>query len=257
MAQPVALYDEFSDDYDRFIDWRGRLALEMPFIEQQLRQVGGRRVLDAACGTGQHALALAERGYEVVGADLSAPMIERARASAHATEPPARFEVAGFGQLAARLGAGFDAVVCLGNSLPHALTAQDLRAALDDFVACLRPGGLLLIQNRNFDAVLAQQQRWMEPQAHREGEREWLFLRCYDFLPDGLLAFNVITLRRIGGGAWQQRVASTRLRPNRCDELVQALGTARFARVSTWGNMQGQPFDAQASSNLVLAARKN
>ncbi|MDY7040920.1 MAG: class I SAM-dependent methyltransferase, partial [Chloroflexota bacterium] len=78
----VPLYDPFSSDYDRFVNWKERLAYELPFIERQLTAVGARRVLDAACGTGMHAIALAQRGYEVIGADLSAGMIERARENA-------------------------------------------------------------------------------------------------------------------------------------------------------------------------------
>ena len=30
------MYDEFSADYDRFVDWPARLVIELPFIEQQL-----------------------------------------------------------------------------------------------------------------------------------------------------------------------------------------------------------------------------
>ena len=135
------MYDSFSVDYDRFVNWPDRLATELPFIEGQLQAVGACRVLDAACGTGMHAIALARQGYEVVGVDLSAGMIERARANACVGEVNARFEVAGFGELAARAGTGFDAALCLGNSLPHLLTPVDLEAALADFAACLRPGG--------------------------------------------------------------------------------------------------------------------
>ncbi|MGQ9804240.1 MAG: hypothetical protein ACUVSH_10470 [Anaerolineae bacterium] len=51
------MYDDFSADYDRFVDWPGRLAAEVPFIVQRLQRVGARRVLDAACGTGMHAVA--------------------------------------------------------------------------------------------------------------------------------------------------------------------------------------------------------
>ena len=68
-------YDNFSPDYDRFVSWSGRLAIEMPFLEQKLRETGARRVLDAACGTGMHAIALAQVGFETAGADLSAGMI--------------------------------------------------------------------------------------------------------------------------------------------------------------------------------------
>ena len=248
------MYDEFSSDYDRFVNWPARLAVEMLFIEAQLRAVGARRVLDAACGTGQHALALAQRGYEVVGADLSAKMIERAVANARAQGVKAEFVAAGFGELRVRVGNGFDAVLCLGNSLPHVLSPADLATALADFAACLRPGGLLLVQNRNFDQVLARRERWMEPQSHQEDNREWLFLRFYDFQADGTIGFNIVTLRRQIGGPWTQSVAVTQLRPQRQEELLAALQGAGFARMSSYGDMQGAPFQAENSGNLVVVA---
>ena len=250
------MYEDFSSDYDRFMDWPARLAAELSFIERELQTVGVCRVLDAACGTGMHAIALAQQGYVAVGADLSAGMIQRAQDNAMAAGVDARFEVAGLGKLSARVGTGFDAVLCLGNSLPHLLTPADLAAALADFAACLRPGGLLLIQNRNFGRVLARRERCMEPQAHRYGEKEWLFLRFYDFEPDGNLTFNLVTLQREGVSAWSQQVASTRLWPLRREELVAALVAASFAEVACWGDMQGAPFDPEVSPNLVVAARR-
>jgi hypothetical protein len=114
---------------------------------------------------------------------------------------------------------------------------------------------LFLIQNRNFDAVLARGERWMEPQAHREGDTEWLFCRFYDFEPDGLLTFNVVTLRREGAGDWSQQVATTRLWPLRQEELVAALRAAGFGAFSYWGDMQGNPFEPEDSGNLVISGR--
>jgi len=250
------MYDDFSFDYDRFVDWPGRLAAELAFVEGQLQAVGARRVLDAACGTGMHALELARRGYEVLGADLSAGMIDRARANAAAANVAVEFKVAGFGELSAQVGTGFDAVLCLGNSLPHLLTPADLVAGLADFAACLRPGGLLLIQNRNFDAVLSRGERWMEPQAHREEGAEWLFLRFYDFEPDGSLTFNLVTLRREEDGQWTQRVTSTSLRPWVQEEVLIALGVAGFRGCTCWGEMRGTAFDPHHSPNLIVIARQ-
>jgi SAM-dependent methyltransferase len=250
------MYDDLSTDYDRFVNWPGRLAVELPFIEQELQHVKARRVLDAACGTGMHAIALARRGYEVVGADLSPGMIQQAEANAAAEGVSVRLAVAGFGELASRVGGGFDALLCLGNSLPHLLTPAELSAALADFARCLRPRGLLLIQNRNFDRVLARRDRWMEPQAHREGDGEWLFLRFYDFEPEGMLLFHVVTLRREGAREWSQQVASKRLWPQRRNELVAALTTAGFAAITCFGDMQGKPYDPESSGNLVITARR-
>jgi SAM-dependent methyltransferase len=250
------MYEDFSADYDRFVDWDGRLAAEMDFLLRQLQVVSTHRVLDAACGTGMHAVALAKQGYVVTGADLSRGMVERARDNATREGVTVRFEVAGFGALAARAGSHFDAVLCLGNSLPHVLTATDLAEALDDFAACLRPGGLLVIQNRNFDAVLARRELWMAPQSHREDGAEWLFIRWYDFSAGARLTFNVMTLRRIGAGGWDQRVASTQLWPLRQAELADALRGAGFEAITSWGDMTGAPFDSAKSPNLILTAQK-
>jgi glycine/sarcosine N-methyltransferase len=249
----MRMYDDFSADYDRFVDWPARLAVELPFIAGQIANLS--YVLDAACGTGVHAIALAQRGYTMVGADLSAGMIERAWANAKTEGVDVRFEAAGFGELSACVGTGFDAVLCLGNSLPHLLTPHDLAAALADFAACLRPGGLALIQNRNFDRVVERRERWMEPQARREGDAEWLFLRFYDFA-DGLLTFNVVTLQREGAGAWSQRSVISRLRPLLKNELTAALAIAGFEQVTCYGDMQGAPFNAHGSLNLVVTACK-
>ncbi|MBN1287191.1 MAG: class I SAM-dependent methyltransferase [Anaerolineae bacterium] len=250
------LYDALSADYDRFVNWPARLAHELPFIEAQLRAANARRVLDAACGTGQHALALAARGYEVAGADLSAGMIAQARANAGRAGVEARFVAAGFGELAAQAGDGFDALLCLGNSLPHAITDEALRAALHDFAAALRPGGRLLIQNRNFDAVMARRDRWMEPQSHHGPGGEWLFIRFYDFNPDGTLTFNVLTLHRAPGAPWTRQVEAAALRPLRRAELVSALEAAGFGAVTCYGDMTGAAFDPTTSGNLIVAGVK-
>jgi len=270
------MYDALSVNYDRFVNWQSRLEIEMPFIEQELHKVNARRILDTACGTGRHAIALAQRGYVVAGADLSARMIERAEVNASLTGVEVQFKKAGFSELAkafdidSSLKPGlsgmkdrFDALLCLGNSLPHVLTPVDLDLALLNFSTCLRPGGLVLIQNRNFDAVMSRRERWMEPQAHQEDGMEWLFLRFYDFdkptefSPDGLITFNIITLQRSGTNPWTQQVTSTFLRPLRQAEMRDALIRAGFHSIESYGNMTGAAFDSKASGNLVITAYRN
>jgi len=258
------MYDAFSSDYDRFVNWPERLRMELPFILELLAPLGGQaRVLDAACGTGMHALALAQQGYRVVGTDLSSGMIERARANAVEAGGQVEFVVACFGELApvlrseVLLDPPFDAVLCLGNSLPHLLSPEDLEAALLDFSACLRPGGQLLIQSRNFDAVMAQHLRWMEPQSYLEGQSEWIFVRFYDFEAQGLITFNIITLHREGRGDWAQNLVTTQLRPLLHAELTGALAQAGFQGLTSHGNMAGAAFDPVTSGNLVLTGRKH
>lgn len=261
---PVDLYDAFSADYDRFVNWPERLAHEMPLITNLLGEAHispGGAILDAACGTGQHTLALAQAGYQAAGSDLSAGMVAQARANGAQMGLNTPFETAGFDDLAAVYTPSplfpFDALLCLGNSLPHIPDAAALGRALTNFAACLRPGGLLLLQNRNFDAVMAAHQRFMEPQHHRQGQREWLFVRFYDFLPQDMIDFHVVTLHRPGPeAAWQQQAGSTRLMPLYQHAMQAALTEAGFEHIALYGGMDGTPFDPHTSGNLVIAARR-
>ncbi|HVN53855.1 MAG TPA: class I SAM-dependent methyltransferase [Anaerolineaceae bacterium] len=253
------MYDAFSNDYDRFVNWPARLAFELPFIEDQLRRLqpgapgAPIRILDAACGTGQHALALAKKGFAVSGADLSEGMIARARENSSAAGMEIPFAVAGFDSLAGLYPPeSFDALLCLGNSLPHLISRPNLGAALSAFARLLRPGGLLLVQNRNFDAVLARQERWMDPQSDRSEDTDRVFIRFYDFRPDGLISFNILTLRREKLGEWKQTITTTLLRPQTRAELVELAGRASFEEIEIFGSLDGSPFDPQNSGNLVL-----
>src|SRR5512135_2913244 len=111
-------------------DWHSRLAFELPFLERTLQRHLAHSVLDSACGTGWHAIALAQRGYAVAGRDASAEMITRARANAAHAGLTIPFVTAPFESLPAGLPAPFDALLCLGNSFPHVLTEAAARASL-------------------------------------------------------------------------------------------------------------------------------
>jgi SAM-dependent methyltransferase len=75
------------------------------------------RVLDMACGSGRHALALARAGYEVTGIDISADAIARASAAAAGDGLPIGFRCGDMAEL--EPGGAFEGVVCLGNSLAY------------------------------------------------------------------------------------------------------------------------------------------
>lgn len=54
-------------------------GIEQAHIHPALGEVQGRRVLDLGCGTGRHALWLAQQGAEVVAVDFSAGMLAEAQ----------------------------------------------------------------------------------------------------------------------------------------------------------------------------------
>jgi glycine/sarcosine N-methyltransferase len=128
---------------------------------------------------------------------------------------------------------------------------------VEDFAACLQEGGLLILQNRNFDRVLAARERWIGPQSHSENGREWLFVRFYDFMDDGSISFNILTLFREGTGGWTQTASSTRLWPLKQADLTNAVAGAGFKILEPCGSARGEPFDPATSPDLVIVARKH
>lgn len=56
------------------------------------------------------------------------------------------------------LQGGFDAVICLGNSFAHMTDSfgdqREQMQAIRNFEKCVKPGGLLLIDHRNYDNIM-------------------------------------------------------------------------------------------------------
>ncbi len=115
-----------------------------------LREEGarpGRRVLDLACGTGAWVRRLAGDGVDVVGVDLSEEMIERARAIARSAGiDPGRLSVGDMMKIDAHSRAPFDLVYCIGNSIAHLGSVDDVRSFVAAAASALRPDGTIVLQ---------------------------------------------------------------------------------------------------------------
>ena len=141
----AAAYDELYQDKD--------YAAEIELIERVFRLYGQgpvRRVLDLGCGTGGHAVPLAERGYEVVGVDRSPDMLQRAMRRGSS----ARFRLGEIGTL--ELGETFDAVLLMFAVLGYHVGNADVQAALATARRHLHPSGLLFADVWYGPAVLGQ-----------------------------------------------------------------------------------------------------
>src|SRR5215468_8716410 len=96
------------------------------------------RVLDAGCGSGEHALLAAARGADVVGVDISPRAIEQARRKADERRLAVRFEVADALSLG-ELGLTFDTVIDSG--LFHVFDDADRARYVTSLAGVLAPGG--------------------------------------------------------------------------------------------------------------------
>ena len=247
-------YDRLAKAFDVMTDWDSRLAHEMPFLQQTLEGHGARSVLDAACGTGWHAIALAQKGYRTAGCDSSPAMIEQAQANASKARVPVRFEIAGF----VRMGVFseiFDAVLCLGNSLPHLLSREALADALARMRARLHRGGVLILHNLNYDLRVRKQPRFFSA----NGKTDALVWRFADYGPEFITFHTALFERKTEGEnpekiSWAVHVNSTLQRPLLERDLDEALAKAGFADVRHFGGLDGSRFDREKSGDLVIVA---
>jgi SAM-dependent methyltransferase len=255
MLSETEFYDRLAEFFDVMTDWQSRLAIELPFLETTLARHHVQAVLDAACGTGGHAIALAQRGYRVAGADISAQMIARAQTNATRAGVAIPFHVARFQDLYATFGTQFDAVLCLGNSLPHVLSDAAALESLLNMRGCLRAGGVLILHNLNYDKRWKEKPRWFAVNSGTLENRETLVWRFADYHESaGLITFNIALFTKNENGAWSVQVQSTPQRPYRQSEIEMLLRRAGFREMVFYGNLQGAPFDVEQSADLVAVA---
>ena len=161
MATSVSgFYNDFAGNYHLlFEDWEASMMRQASVIAPILKReyaVAGTTVFDCACGIGTQSLGLAKAGFCVTGADLSAGAIQRARSEAAARKLDIPFYVADMRNLAEVPAAGFHAVICMDNALPHLLTEADVTQAAGQIRAKLHIGGTFVASVRDYDEILAR-----------------------------------------------------------------------------------------------------
>jgi len=167
------LWDQYADGtaaqlWQLYIgDTTQRTSNYRKFVVEQLRTQNCKQVLDAACGTGIDSIMLLEEGFRLTSIDLSDKMLKFAlKTRWQRRREPAfdawEIEEADWLSLPETVaGAGtFDAVICLGNSFAHLPLLDHVPnshgQALSNFSKMLKPGGVLLIDHRNYDHILAK-----------------------------------------------------------------------------------------------------
>jgi len=255
--------------YDVFVDWDARLAREMPFFRDLFEQVGVRRLLDAGCGSARHAIEFAKMGIEVVAFDPSEDMLASARENVHEAGVSIRLQQGVFEQAGSFVDAPVDAVLSLGNGLPHVEGVEGLRRALAAFESVLASDGVLVLHLVNHERLSRGNVRAFPPKFRSTSEGDFVFLRVIDRVEDAFV-FNFITLSRppvsegpdlpdpadIGAAPWvldDRRSRHTALPPSL---LAEELARAGFARAEFFGDHERTPLDEGADESVIVVARR-
>jgi SAM-dependent methyltransferase len=156
----------FSEDFVR-ASWKvseEQIKREVTFVEESLGVAAGGIVLDLGCGSGQHAVELASRGYAVVGYDLSLYQLALAADVAQERSQKINFLQGDMREMA--FEEMFDGIFCWNTSFGYFEEDKNFSVAERVFRA-LRPGGMFLIDvmNRDFVAANTPSSVWFEGDA--------------------------------------------------------------------------------------------
>lgn len=242
MTAPPLLnhFDAFGPRFIRVAERLGRYDTTLDDAANTMTLLGlepGARVLDAACGFGRFAAALAEHGCDVVGVDIAPSAIAEARRR----RPELRFVL---GDLTRPLELGeFDAIVNVFSSFGYCETVEDEMRILRNWHAALRPGGRLLMELSDLerarhrlplDGSTIVRDGEDGVKEHLSVEWETGMLRCRYVLRDEELTIVMRVYERA--------------------DLERMLGEAGFRDIEGYGGFDGHP--KEPDDRLVLVASR-
>jgi SAM-dependent methyltransferase len=239
-------YQSISAYYDRIFPVDSQALV---FLGSGLKP--GSRILDIACGTGGYSIALAERGHRVTGIDLDRAMIRCARSKVRDLDGVPDFRVMDMLSMTESLDPDFDLIFCIGNSLVHLETDEQIAQLLADCSTLLRPQGGLILQIINYDRILAQGLTGLP--ALRDDDLE--FRRHYDLdSAGGVVIFR--TELRVGRDEDQRVIRnSIPLRILGKERLTQLVRAAGFQILELLGGFDGRSLGPESLPLILSACR--
>jgi ubiquinone/menaquinone biosynthesis C-methylase UbiE len=203
------------------------------------------RVIDIGCGHGRHALALADRGPEIIGLDFAVALLKRARHLAGELRTQVRWVRGDMRRLPFQSECA-DATIMM-DAFGFFDTEEEHEAVLREAARVLTTGGRLVLKVVNGGPIL---------DAFRETDREER---------DGVVISVSSTLtidpprmtQRISvSGSRGQGEYERRQRLYRVEELCVALEHVGFAIVGVFASPDGATFEATVSSTIWIVGQR-
>lgn len=238
-AKPFSSLARVYDAIMQDIDYDAWASFVLATVKRQGWE--GRRVLDLGCGTGNSTVPFVMRGYEVTGLDASAEML----AVASAKLPAVAFVRADFTRFS--LGASFDLVVSIFDSLNNLLCPEDFVEAARRAHAHLRPGGFFMF---DVNTRVGLRELWEEGRAEGwAGDIYYLWQHSFDEA-SGLA--QVEAYCRTPEGEFTETHLE---RPYDAGELRRLLAEAGFATVHILSYPSGEEASNTAERVWAVARR--
>jgi SAM-dependent methyltransferase len=223
-----------------------RTDQEVEFIVQVLGLPVGAPILDLCCGEGRHTVALAQRGYQMSGLDLSSLQLRLARRAAKEAGVDVRWHRADMRNIPWE--GEFDGVINMFTSFGYLGSDEEDFNVLQGVARALKPGGRFLLDTINREWLMrhGQERGW------QEGADGTLYLeeRRFDFLA-GRQRRRVLAI--LPDGTRDEREID--LRNYTLTELTAMLLRAGLRVQNFWGGYRGREYGLDTRRMIVLAEK--
>ncbi len=249
----VEFYNQLSDSYDQMMSWQPRINQEGMFFKKLVAEKKVKSSLSVACNSGFYVVMFRRLGVDAVGIDESPKMIDKARANSVACGVTVDFVCGDYHNLAKRFSEGFDIITLMTDSLSHIKSRTDCNKIMEGLFAILNPGGLLVLQTRNYEMILKNQERFQPPISNRIGIDETIFFRVLDFAAKSM-DYSIVKFHK-HENQWNNQVLTTEIFPYLKTDLEEMLKGAGFKEINVYRNFHLEDFDKN-SPDLIFVAHK-
>ncbi|MFW9803847.1 MAG: class I SAM-dependent methyltransferase [Candidatus Thorarchaeota archaeon] len=249
-------FDDLALAYDNSINWDSRLSRELPFLQSVIGEYSTRRVLDMACGSGRHSVALAFLGCQVVAFDTSEGMIAEAKNHAMNADVEVEFHIADMQSFSTVVDESFDVVLCLGNSLALLSSFEVLQNVVKAVHDVLSPSGSFIFQVLNFEEILNSGFRFFPIKGGKTATgEEVVFSRFYEHSDEHWSTLVATSFVKRGIG-WETAISTQHVLHTNKDVVKNALVAAGFENFYFFSDYQKNEIVPDRSRNLVVWARR-
>ncbi len=246
-------YQSFAPFYARgpYPDYSLRMAELLPEILNKFR-ASPSTILDMACGEGSFAIAMAKRGIQATGVDLSLPMLQIAKEKAKEEQVEIRFINQDLRSLSFK--SEFDLVTCWYDSLNYLLTTEDLLGAFSGASRALKDDGLFIF---DLNTIYALSVIWQqEPCAIEQDLPDILEIHRKSFDNDTNNATLKITGLLKEQESWKRIDETHIVHGFTLDEIRECVERAGLNEIACWGSILKMTEPVSDSGKVWFVTRK-
>jgi len=250
ISQIKSFYNKLAPIYNEMIFFNRRFKNEIPIFKKLIEKFQIRTAIDAGCGTGFHSIILSKLGIKVWAIDISGKMLEQLKINSKNDNLNIITVKTSFDNINKVVKENVDSIFCLGNSLPHTISSNQLKKSIKNFYSILKPNGIIILQILNYDRILKKRQRI---QSIKEN-RKYFFIRFYDY-KSSIIRFNILTINK-SKRKITHSIQSTLLRPITSKYIENLLLSTGFRDINFYANLKFDRFYRNISIDMIVFAKK-